>query len=1139
MQKIPADQAEREVIARDLDTTILVEAAAGTGKTTSLVTRMVNLVRTGRASAREIAAITFTRKAGAQLRERFQEELERAIAEGGAASESSGGTRNEERGTENAERRTKKGESRRPSGESGQGLLFGGEGTNVPPPAGAGADPLAREEIERLRTALTQLDRAFLGTTHAFCARLLRERPVEAGLDPEFRELDEQEARIDAAEFWSRWWELETTSGDPVVIEARRAGLGAAKLAAAFHRILYHPDVRLAWKQVDPPDLAGAMRRLDELLDAMAPLVPEPRTDGKGEAFEQTVRDLLKRRASMDPTDVTDQLRLLREANHASRRPVQMLWRDKGRAKQFGEDYRAFVENVLRPTLDRWRAYVHGVALSIVVPAAEAYAEERREQGKVTFEDLLVRARDLLRDQPEVRRYFQARWRRVLVDEFQDTDPVQAEILFYLTGEDTEERRWRKLVPRPGSLFIVGDPKQSIYRFRRADITTYLTVRERIEACGGKVVVLSTNFRSTPAICSFVNESFGTLFAAAAVEEGRQAAHVDLVAHRDPAPAGGVFKLVTPAQSEARDNDLVCEQEAECIASWIRTAVEQRAPVADGPEERPAAWGDFLLVSWQRPRLTTYAKALERAGVPYEITGGKAFQESEELARLLPLLRAILDPDDAIPLVAFLRGPLCGVDDDALYRFRKLGGRMTWRLDAPEGADGRIVAGLALVRDAAKEAESLPAAAVIARLVDRLGLAALASAKERGETRAGNLALALTYARKASGEGSSLAEVVELLDALREETSEIEELSIEPAVSNAVRLMNLHQVKGLEAPFVFLIDPTPPYVFPVDIVVDRGEEESVGHVALRAKPWPGARFEEVIGQPDGWNALEEREKKFKDAETMRLLYVAATRARQWLVVGSRRILSGAETGAWSALFGWIGEELERREPSGTRPAAPRPAADAAAARSEIEAHYAASAAESYSVLPITKLAHENHERLVRAEEGLGRGTSWGRVMHRLFEAMLKNPSTDVSLLARNLLKDEEREPAELETVLRTVEAVRSSPLWKRATASDQVLVEVPFAIEVPAAELGLTGPANTLLHGTVDLLFREAETWSVIDYKTDSTAGRLDALVEHYAPQVRHYARFWSRITGAPTRAGLFFVDGCRVEWVAEPASLT
>ena len=263
-----------------------------------------------------------------------------------------------------------------------------------------------------------------------------------------------------------------------------------------------------------------------------------------------------------------------------------------------------------------------------------------------------MRARDLLRDHPHVRLYFQKRFTHLLVDEFQDTDPIQAEVMFYLTGEAVAEKNWRKLVPRPGSLFIVGDPKQSIYRFRRADITTYLQVKERIQNSGGEILRLTSNFRSVPVICQFVNDSFEGSFSGDAVEEGRQADWVGLTPTRMDGIFSGVYSLVTPGQKY----DEIAEAEANCLATWIRRAVDSGTEIDDEGVIRPLSWSDFLLVGHTRKRLYWYADALERAGIPCEVTGSKAFCDSEELAELMPLLRVIVDAEDQVSLVAFLRG---------------------------------------------------------------------------------------------------------------------------------------------------------------------------------------------------------------------------------------------------------------------------------------------------------------------------------------------------------------------------------------------------------------------------------------------------------------------------------------------------
>lgn len=557
--------------------------------------------------------------------------------------------------------------------------------------------------------------------------------------------------------------------------------------------------------------------------------------------------------------------------------------------------------------------------------------------------------------------------------------------------------------------------------------------------------------------------------------------------------------------------------EAEVVAAWIRRNV------ASGT----IRYSDVMLVSWFRPRLALYAAAFERLGIPYEITGSKAFKGLTDLEAAMPLLRAIVTPEDEVAIVAFLRGPLCGVDDDALYRYRQAGGRFSPFGDVAEGTDARIANGLQIIRESIEDARKHPPAAAIARLFDRIGLIGLSASGERPGTRAGNLLQAVSIARDLSARGATLEAIIEYLgDLLEEPPDTIEELDVDPTRTDAVRLMNLHQVKGLEAPVVFLIDPSDAHEWEIDLFVDRSGEESRGHfVVMNGK--------KKIALPVGWDGYEQTESEFKRAERIRLLYVAATRAMRMLVVGFHTS-KGAAKGAWKDLASRMRERFDRgalaAETVGPPPPAAKPYADA---MTDLSARFTVARTPSYSVLPVTKVAHASHLELVKAEEGLGKGTSWGRVLHRLFEAMLRDESLNVPLYAANLIKDEERDPVELSEVLRVVEAVRGSSLWLRVKAADERYVEIPFALTVPRRDVGIDEAGDTLLHGVIDLVFREGATWYVVDYKTDSTVGRLDALTEYYAPQVRMYAEFWGRVVGGRAVGGLFFVDGCVEGWVA------
>ncbi|MBW3671102.1 MAG: UvrD-helicase domain-containing protein, partial [Acidobacteria bacterium] len=564
------DKTARERIRSELDVNFVVEAAAGTGKTTNLVDRLVALIADAIASPRQIAAITFTKKAAGELRERFQNVLEREARE---------------------------------------------------------AEPDS-QRLANIRKGLEQIDQSYLGTIHSFCGRMLRERPVEAGVAPDFRELEEVEATALNEEVWASYVQELYLERSDLLLELDQTDLTIVELRNLMLSLCDETDVDLVTEKRPRPDLRPAWRELIRIaaeLEREMPLVPPERG---WDDLQKLIRSTAALRRASDPDDLAI-IRLLKdfETSNPEGRVTNNRWPDSD-PNEIKESIRGLCENVVTPTLRAWREYCHPIAVEVVTPAIERARETRIDLGRLSFQDLLTIARDLLRDHRDVRRWFQDRYRYVLVDEFQDTDPIQAEILFYLTGEGSSDS-WRELRPRPGSLFIVGDPKQSIYRFRRADIGLYKEVKDLIVGSGGEVLQLSRNFRSTGQLCDWVNGRFAAILPPE--ETAEQAAMVRVEANRsDRGGFGGVYVQRFAGKGISQ----VARQESEHIARWIRDAVQEKRTVVDSGDERPMGWGDFMILARERPRLKIYADALERHMIPYEITGGRGFSSSRELRAL-------------------------------------------------------------------------------------------------------------------------------------------------------------------------------------------------------------------------------------------------------------------------------------------------------------------------------------------------------------------------------------------------------------------------------------------------------------------------------------------------------------------------
>jgi ATP-dependent helicase/nuclease subunit A len=1119
-KKAPPDQPARDRIRTDLDTTFLVEAGAGSGKTRSLVDRMIALLASGRAEIDTLAAVTFTRKAAAELRGRFQVALEKARLE-------------EE-------------------------------------------DAAARD---RLEAALTGLERSFIGTIHSFCARLLRERPVEAGIDPDFRELEDHEDRVLLEACWDEYQAKARLDNEAAVRGLDEAGLEANELESAFQALSGFPEVEPVPGRADPPDLVPARRALEGLLDLAHKLVPEARPEKGRDGLQSVLARSFRRRRNIgfsDPRRLMETLELFDKKLGVTKN----RWASKEDAETMLAAAESFQAEHVVPALREWREFRHGRALAYLRPALAFAAARRRAEARLNFQDQLMLAAELLRENPEVRGYFRKRFHPVLVDEFQDTDPIQAEVLFFLTGRrDDAERDWTRLAPEPGSLFLVGDPKQSIYRFRRADIDMYNRVKDLIVASGGEILELSANFRSLGSIADWVNPLFdpgrGGLFPREA--DTYQAGFMRLDAMRGPGnrPLSGVRRISVPAVPR-NAKEPIAEFDSGRVADFIAWALRGNLALDDGAGgSRPAEPGDFLVLFRYKDRMNMYARRLEERKIPYEIAGSDAFAENGEIGEVMNLLRALDDPDDPVATVAVLRGLFFGLSDQALLEHRAAGGGFCY-IDPARGERGteRVRRAFGVLDGWRELATRLPPSAALETILQRSGLLNHLVTAEMGSSRAGNVLKLVEILRgRESEDMTSFAAAVEFMGEWVG-AQPVEEMSLTPGRRNAVRLMNLHKAKGLEAPVVWLANPAGVRDFEPDRHVRRTEGKPRGHFRFTRPFGFGTK---TVSQPSGWEMSAAEEKKYEEAEENRLMYVAATRARDLLVVSAYEGDLG-EKKAWGPLeqgFERILElpdcppavEREKRSPAprGRKPGIVKPD-DAMKARVALQRKLARASMAGELHESVTSVARRDRELPEWAKGGLGR---WGSEVHIMLKALgeVRPPvgamrpgdvAREDALLrmARDVLVAAERDPTDAPDLARHIAAIVRSGFWLRAMKAERRLFEVPFSIRVAPGMSGYEDlaprsgsvpfagerpvvpvpGAPVFLSGAIDLAFFEKDGWVIADYKTDrlpealagaGDVGRdsaLGRLVEFYSPQVRLYTRYWEEITGEKVKeTGLFF----------------
>ena len=780
------------------------------------------------------------------------------------------------------------------------------------------------------------------------------------------------------------------------------------------------------------------------------------------------------------------------------------------------------------------------------------YAAQRKADGVATFDDLLVWARDLLRDDAEARAHFRHQYSHILIDEFQDTDPLQAEIAFYLAAAPDApvgRQDWHTLPLEPGRLFIVGDPKQSIYRFRGADISVVRQVK-----AGGQLETLSIsqNRRSQKPVLDWVNAVFDGRDDAGGLmqrDDGVQAEYIPLHPNagiqQDGLGSVQVFGGPSP-----NDADSVRRRQAVQVANLIA------AYAGPGPDRlnvydknagtiRPASLRDVCILIRSRTGLNTLTRALGDADIPYRLEGAAMFFAAQEVRDLLNCLRAIDDPSDEVSVVAALRSPAFACSDSDLLRWRDAGGR--WRHSpTPPDTDSPVAHGLRIIHDYHEKSRTAGVARLIADFIRerRLDELDLDESRPREIWRRRQFLVAqarnLEYS-SATAPGDApltLPKFLRWAQTRADENARITEVPVPEADDDAVRIMTMHAAKGLEFPIVILtglsVDP------------DNRSKSALFHAS-------GGPAEVKAGdlQTPGYPDLVESEKAHAAAEAVRLAYVAATRARDHLLVSlhhrvnkdeksetlAHRIASMTHLPHSAALDSGMPPALPAagRRANGHQPDPPydfegwQQSRNVAIARRSLPQSVTA-----------TRIANDGkeHEPGPRQRGRGGRsGTAFGSALHavlqNILDAMLPelplSPGQSVDALLTEWQDRIERQAAAQadnngiaphrrgELVSLTHTALRS-PDVAAALRAPRLWPEIPVSAPIDTPQ----GPV--VIEGIIDLLYQDdAGQLVILDYKSDDiTEADLETRLPHYRQQGAAYAAAVARATGKTVRAVRF-----------------
>lgn len=1096
--KLP-DEARRHRVLTELDVTLLVEAAAGTGKTSLIAGRAAMLLAAGHLP-REIAAITFTELAAGELALRIRSYVTSLLA-----------------------------------GTVPQVLEL------------ALPNGLSEAQRANLIAAQPYLDDVTVSTIHGFCQDIIRSYAVETSLDPGFRVIDGPAADAMFESVFTRWLierlSSERDPDDPVAVLSAHDPLKVAELIKSLADLKRShpkaqtmPDRRERRTDIDFVDAVEAFARWFAGTPGeptTARLIADLRALASfyTGAFDQRpgFRDLW--RLAHPP-----QLASMAEgsSNLAPYRCKTNWTRISGR--EHGERLNAEAERHFGNIDAFYRELLGQIADGLVGRLSEAlddtiaaYTKRKREAAVLDFDDLLLRAHDLVTDHEPVRVALGERYRHIFVDEFQDTDPTQAAIIFLIAAA-ARPARWQEVRLRPGALFLVGDPKQGIYRFRGADIEAYGEARAAIAAQGeNSIIEVTANFRSQQTIIEHVNRCFEPVLAAAG-----QPGYVKLAAtlpnaeHGLPCAASVLVDL-PPAAPAAVQRD----EEAAIVASICRRlvgAVQIRHP--DGTNG-PLAPGDIALLAPTRTDLWRYERALEQIGLSIASQAGKTLFLQQESQDILALLRSLADPTDTLAFGAFLRGPMVGLTDeelldvaDAVHQSTVPGEReRTFNLRTPLEAVPHPLARsvLGTLQQLRRRVAATTPHVLLAEAIERLHLRVILAARHgsRGARALANLDALIELARPYDVTG--LSAFVRALQSDWENREQRAEGRID-ASTDAVEIVTIHSSKGLEWPVVIPINTSTTFRSPPQFLYRQSDN---------TLHW-------VIGgvTPPTLQAAREEEGRQEHLQRERMWYVACTRARDLLIIPN---LPAAASRSWSKILDLGQQDLPQlrldelpqpviaetptvangqtaeqfaREAEAIRTAAPpitwRRPSDFDADRAE-------------TLEPVARQLSDAYEYLAP----VGAGRHRGILLHKLMEELLTGELADASIAAveqrAEQLQDEllgwDEEPP----------ATPPSPAEIARTALNTLSLPDIARLRpelIPEVAIWSSESAQALLAGRADALtVADGNVTAALDWKSDIAPTDEERL--RHAGQLREYLR----ATKAP-RGALVYMSLGEVVWL-------
>ena len=1043
------DQSQRDIIKSKLDKNIFVEAGAGSGKTYSLVERMVSMVKSG-IDVSKITAITFTKAAAVEFYNRFENMLSEAI------------------------------------------------NSNI-----------SDEEKKLCEKALLDIDLCFMGTIDAFCNMILSENPIEAGIPLNSTIVsDEEYSFLIKNEYNNIIKDLK----DPNDIEALKN----------FMR--FQPDPKEAFTEC----MSKILDKRNNEIEAKNIKDIEQNEKDFYKKYQKEIQQLVKGFSEEDGKYIyegsggakKDKEYVLNNKwvilNDWSEKPTAVIkFLNKGlktvciekgiekMSKTFNDffeektKYYAPIESKIDDIIKEYKTIKYDYTISFISKFMDAVSDDLIKRGKITFFDNLYLLRNLLKkdieEGGELIKHISERHEYYLIDEFQDTNPLQAEIAFYLTAEQPNVD-YTLCKPKPGRLFIVGDPKQSIYRFRNADVISYNFVKELFEKNGDLFLELTSNFRTHSKLINYFNEQFKLTFRE--LHDGLQAPFnsVDYVdKHKDKPIIEGVYKYQATQETDS-------QQVGNLIVNLINKGYK---------------YSDIMVLTYSKSRITDYMEVFEDMNIPYIVEGKSVFDLCEPFIKLRYLMGALANPDDSFYVYKALNKVLKLSDSHIYTVFNGQGPIITNRTN-----DSKIDKLVDFYINHKDEDIMI----LFNNILNEFDLLNNSSVRHLEY---------LYYAKELLRERASNNSLVTLKEAYKFLIDITEKKIVEKCISlsneeieNKVLLANVHKVKGLESKIVILTSNYLPKLSdPINKIQTHTSFKDKRNYFIRI-PKPGV-FNTYIIETDDYEREKVSEGQALLCEQDRIAYVAATRAKDALFISSNSLNNEMKKKTpWGDLIKDDSvQSLIKQDDTLFNEIKPKSTKQlkSSSLKTNVTSFDESLFEKTYEIKSPSKLVHKLEETDEFSNHAFSDdATLKGTIVHRLMELYVSNKFKDSLDIYLNIIRNENVINDEHIELLTNVYNTMKNGGFKQDNGkvtdlitelknADEVMCEIPFAYK----------DGSSIYNGIIDLLYKKDDKWFIVDYKTNFDPKELD---KKYENQLEGYKKALST-QGIEASAYIYHID--------------